>query len=57
LRYFIGPYFVLGAGAHLEDVYGSNYVGSESQDFFTLNRLDQETGLTTFATLDESYTL
>lgn len=37
LRYFIGPYFVLGAGSHLSDVYGEEYIGSESHDFFTLN--------------------
>src|SRR5215471_6209395 len=28
LRYFIGPYFVAGAGMHLSDVYGENYRGS-----------------------------
>jgi hypothetical protein len=37
LRYFIGPYFVNGAGMHLSDVYGANYKGSESEDFFTLH--------------------
>lgn len=37
VRYFIGPYFVLGAGSHLEDVYGSNYAGSESEDFLKLH--------------------
>jgi hypothetical protein len=37
LRYFIGPFFVAGAGMHLSDVYGENYSGSESEDFFTLN--------------------
>lgn len=36
LRYMIGPYYVLGAGSHLEDIYGQNYIGSESQSFFTL---------------------
>jgi hypothetical protein len=36
-RYFIGPYFVLGAGSHLEDVYGLDYRGSESNDFFTIH--------------------
>lgn len=36
LRYFMGPYFVLGAGAHLEDVYGTDYIGSESEDFMRL---------------------
>lgn len=37
LRYFIGPYFVMGAGMHLSDIYGEHYNGSESQDFFTLH--------------------
>lgn len=37
LRYFIGPYFALGAGSHLEDIYGHNYRGSESEDFFKLH--------------------
>lgn len=37
LRYFIGPYFVLGAGQHLEDVYGATYTGSESESFFKLH--------------------
>lgn len=37
LRYFVGPYFVLGAGQHLEDIYGSNYAGSESESFFQLH--------------------
>ena len=37
LRYFIGPYFVAGAGMHLADIYGEAYRGSESEDFFTLN--------------------
>jgi hypothetical protein len=36
LRYLIGPIFVLGAGSSLADIYGQNYLGSESQDFFTL---------------------
>jgi hypothetical protein len=36
LRYFIGPYFVLGAGSHLEDIYGQSWLNSESNDFFTL---------------------
>ena len=35
LRYFVGPHFVAGAGSSLADVYGENYVGSESQDMFT----------------------
>jgi phage terminase large subunit len=35
LRYFIGPYFALGAGSHLADIYGQDYVGSESHDFLT----------------------
>jgi hypothetical protein len=33
LRYFVGPYFVAGAGTHLSDVYGTDYVGSESADY------------------------
>jgi hypothetical protein len=37
LRYFIGPYYVMGAGTHLEDVYGTNYKGSESEDFLRLH--------------------
>jgi hypothetical protein len=37
-RYFIGPYFVGGAGSHLEDVYGSQYRGSEAEDFFTIRQ-------------------
>ena len=46
LRYFIGPYYVLGAGSHLEDVYGNNYRGSESEEFFTLNsQITMDTGI------------
>jgi hypothetical protein len=37
LRYFVGPYFVLGANTHLADIYGKQYIGSESHDFFTLH--------------------
>lgn len=37
LRYFIGPWFISGAGSHLSDIYGQNYVGSESHDFFSLH--------------------
>jgi hypothetical protein len=37
LRYFIGPYYVAGAGTHLSDVYDSNYRGSESEDFLKLH--------------------
>lgn len=37
VRYFVGPYFVLGAGSHLEDVYGNSYRGSESEDFLRLH--------------------
>ena len=37
LRYFIGPYLVLGANSHLSDIYGERYIGSESHDFVTLN--------------------
>ncbi len=33
LRYFVGPYFVMGANSHLEDTYGIAYRGSESEDF------------------------
>jgi hypothetical protein len=36
LRYFIGPWFVNGAGTSVEDIYGEMYQGSESEDFFTL---------------------
>lgn len=36
LRYFMGPYFVMGAGSRLEDVYGGAYEGSEADDFFRL---------------------
>lgn len=36
LRYFIGPFFVLGANSHLTDVYGTDYSGSESESFFKL---------------------
>lgn len=49
LRYFIGPYFVLGAGSHLADIYGTQYIGSESQDFFSLHSgitLDDGLGVT-----------
>lgn len=35
LRYFIGPHFVAGAGSSLTDLYGTDYMGSESQDYFT----------------------
>jgi hypothetical protein len=46
LRYFIGPYYVLGAGSHLEDVYGQSYRGSESESFLTLNTdITLETGI------------
>lgn len=38
LRYFIGPYFVNGAGARMEDIYGASYAGSESEDFLTVHR-------------------
>jgi len=37
LRYFVGPFFVLGANSHLEDVYGNSYRGSESESFFRLH--------------------
>jgi hypothetical protein len=45
LRYFIGPWFVDGAGTSVADIYGEMYTGSESEDFFTLNQsmtLDSE---------------
>ena len=45
LRYFIGPWFVDGAGTSVADIYGEMYQGSESEDFFTLNQsmtLDSE---------------
>jgi hypothetical protein len=48
LRYFIGPYFVLGAGTHLSEIYGPDYHTSESNDFFTVHanvKLDEEIGL------------
>jgi hypothetical protein len=38
LRYFIGPYFALGANSHLEDLYGTSYANSESNDFFTIRQ-------------------
>jgi hypothetical protein len=37
LRYFIGQYFVLGAGSHLADVYDKPYAKSEGEDFFRLH--------------------
>jgi hypothetical protein len=37
LRYFVGPYFVLDAGSHMEDLHGASYKGSESEDFFKLH--------------------
>lgn len=37
IRYLIGPLFVAGRREHLEDVYGTNYLGSESNEFFTLH--------------------
>jgi hypothetical protein len=41
LRYFIGPYFVLGMGNHFADLYtSSRYVGSESEDFFHLTKTE-----------------
>jgi len=48
LRYFIGPYFVLGNNMSLADVYGNTYVGSESHEF-----LSMQTGVT----LDDLVTL
>jgi len=35
LRYFVGPHFVAGAGDHLVDVYGEDYINSESADYLT----------------------
>jgi hypothetical protein len=43
LRYYIGPYFVAGAGSHLSDVYGTDYRTSESNDFLTLHGADAMT--------------
>lgn len=43
VRYFVGPYYVLGAGQHLEDIYGASYVGSESEDFFKLHSNERVT--------------
>lgn len=37
LRYLIGPYYVMGAGTHLSDIYGNDYRGSESEDFIRLH--------------------
>ena len=44
LRYFIGPWFVDGAGTSVADIYGEMYQGSESEDFFTLNSSMSLTG-------------
>lgn len=38
LRYFFGPYFVLGANSHLSDVYGELSKPSEGETFFQLSR-------------------
>lgn len=38
LRYFFGPYFVLGANSHLSDVYGTGRLGSEGDMFFRLHK-------------------
>lgn len=47
LRYFIGPYFVMGAGSHLSDIYGEDYRGSESEQFLTLhNGIGLDSGIT-----------
>lgn len=37
LRYFIGPYYVNGAGIRLSDVYDNKWENSESHDFVTLH--------------------
>lgn len=34
LRYFVGPHFVAGAGSSLADIYGEDYVNSESKSFY-----------------------
>lgn len=47
VRYFVGPYFVCGAGSHLSDIYGTGYAGSESEEFLTLRKgfsLDSNSG-------------
>jgi hypothetical protein len=47
LRYFIGEFFVLGAGMSLSDVYDTSLLGSEAETFFTLRRglsLDTQVG-------------
>ncbi len=38
LRYLIGPLFVMGMNSHLEDVYGAQYRGSESEDFLRVRQ-------------------
>jgi hypothetical protein len=38
LRYFMGEFFVLGAGMSLSDVYNGSQLGSEAETFFTLKR-------------------
>lgn len=38
LRYFTGPYFVLGGIGHLSDVYGTGGAGTEATTFFQLNK-------------------
>jgi hypothetical protein len=37
LRYFMGQYFVLGANAHLSDVYSDSRPSTEADTFFTLH--------------------
>jgi hypothetical protein len=38
LRYFMGEFFILGAGMSLSDVYNGSQLGSEAETFFTLRR-------------------
>lgn len=52
LRYFIGPYFVLGVGIHLKDVYGEDYIDSEGAHF-----LQDHMGTTTSVVLNEELSL
>jgi hypothetical protein len=47
LRYFMGEFFVLGAGVSLSDVYNGSQLGSEAETFFTLKKglsLDTKVG-------------
>jgi hypothetical protein len=51
VRYFVGPYYVLGAGSHLSDIYGDDYIGSESESFFKLHSGATLNGLTGYEDL------